>query len=68
MSRPVTITVAEHSAFRQGITQPPAPDPWDEIDELVAEAEIDLQPRARREADNVLRILDEIQRGRTRSK
>jgi hypothetical protein len=41
-------------------------DDFDEIDELVADAELDLQPRARRAANNVLRILDSLETGRGR--
>lgn len=62
MNSPHRLTVEAHEGFRASIT-PPAPDPFDLIDELAA-AELDLQPRSHREADRVLRLLDEIEAGR----
>jgi uncharacterized protein (DUF2461 family) len=59
------LTVAAQEAFRQSITAPPT-DLYDEIDELVADAELHLQPRSRRQANSVLRILDELETGRGR--
>jgi hypothetical protein len=41
---------------------------FDEIDELVADAEIDLKPRSLRQADRVLQILDDIAVESLRSK
>lgn len=38
----------------------------DEIDWEVADAELDLQPRAHRQVNNVLRILDQLETGRGR--
>jgi hypothetical protein len=66
LNSPSRLTVEAHEGFRKSIT-PSAPDPFDEIDELVADAELDLQPRSRRQANSVLRILDELETGRARA-
>jgi hypothetical protein len=59
------VTVERHTAFRKSIT-PPALDPYDEIDWQVADAELDLQPRARRQVNSILRTLDKLETGRGR--
>jgi len=55
------VTVATQEAFRESIT-PPAPEPYDEIDELAADPVFDHIPQRRnsRGTSRLFAILDEL--------